>query len=245
MKAAKVKLLDQARVRVGACLLVLLMWGCGDIGNLPPTEKLASPRISLGPDELPRDRWLTLNDAIPISPDGAIVKDEADRPYGYVRLGQSAPSFSTTAFGGGQVTQETFRGKWTIVDFWGVWCGDCRVDAPLVEALARDLRDDPELSFLSIHSPPSRERADEAYGQFGSLDAYFAARGEVYPTAIDTDGTLREAFAVSWTPTYLLIGPDLTIRAFRTDLSVGGKRAVRMALDEARAIRQEFETDRP
>ena len=176
MKSAKVKLLDQARVRVGAYLLVLLMWGCGDSGNLPPTERLASPRISLGADELPRDRWLTLNDAIPISPDGAIVKDEADRPYGYVRLGQAVPNFSTTAFGGGQVTQEAFRGKWTIIDFWGVWCGDCRVDAPLVEALARDLRDDPELSFLSIHSPPSRERADEAYGQFGSLDAYFAAR---------------------------------------------------------------------
>ena len=70
-------------------------------------------------------------------------------------------------------------------------------------------------------------------------------RGEVYPTALDTDGALREAFAISWTPTYLLIGPDLTIRAFRTDLSVGGQRAVRMALDEARAIRQEFETDRP
>ena len=198
IKSAKVKLLDQAQVRVGACLLVLLLWGCGEVETSRYQRAWSSPRIIFGADELPRDRWLTVNDAIPISPDGAIVTDEADRPYGYVRLGKAAPNFSTTAFGGSQITQETFRGKWTIVDFWGVWCGDCRVDAPRIEALARDLRDDPQLSFLLIHSPPSRARANEAYGQFGSLDVYFAARGEVYPTALGTDGSLREAFAVSW-----------------------------------------------
>lgn len=232
---------DRARVYVTATLLGFLLWGCDDSRVVTNPVEPITAQIIQQTDDLPRDRWLTVNEAIPVSSDGSIVKDEADRPYGYAKLGQTVPAFSAAAFGGGRVTQEIFRGRWTIVDFWGVWCGDCRVDAPLVETLAAGLRDDPQMSFLSIYVPPSSARADEAYGQFGSLDAYFAARGESYPTVIDADGALREEFAISWTPTYLLIGPDLTIRAFRTDLSIGDESAVAKTIDEARAILGRFD----
>ncbi|MBU6318323.1 MAG: TlpA family protein disulfide reductase [Alphaproteobacteria bacterium] len=243
MTSSKMKRFVQTGVRLGPCLIGVFLCACSEDEKLPTSERSTPAQVSRYAEDLPRNRWLTVDDAVPVSQDGGIVKDEADRPYGYAMLGKAAPAFSAASFGGGRVTQEIFRGKWTIVDIWGVWCGDCRVDAPIVEALARDLSADPELSFLSIHSPPSRERADEAYGQFGSLEAYFAARGRSYPTAVDTDGAIRDALAITWTPTYLLVGPDLTIRAFRTDLSVGGESAAQDALAEARSIRQGYETD--
>lgn len=197
------------------------------------TEVKAAPVFVEG---LPRNQWLTAETARPLDADG-VVRDEKRRPYSYELLGQRIPAFSAELVGGGSVTEAVFRGKWTIVDVWGIWCGDCRRDAPLVRSLNQLAVADPDIEFLSLHTPPSRARAKEAYGQFGTIEAYFAAEGGGYPTIIDTDASLREALKIVWTPTYLLVGPDLTVQAFRTDLSVGDEAGLSDVIEQARAVR--------
>jgi thiol-disulfide isomerase/thioredoxin len=188
---------------------------------------------------LPRDQWLKVETAKPLDAEGAVVRDEKRRPYSYELLGEAVPAFKASLVGGGEATEEVLRGKWTIVDVWGIWCGDCRRDAEFVKQLAAQAEADPDIDFLSIHTPPNRERADEAYGQFGSIETYFESLGGGWPTIVDTDASLREALKIRWTPTYLLVGPDLTVRAFRTDISVGGEGNASRVLDQARAIRKE------
>lgn len=223
---------------LGAALPALVLMGCQPEANVAvapeaATEKKVEPAFVEG---LPRDQWLTLSSAIPLNADG-VVRDEKRRPYSYELLGKAAPSFSAKLVDGTPVTEEAFRGKWTIVDVWGIWCGDCRRDAPLVKALAEKADADPDIDFISLHTPPNRTRANDAYGAYGSVQAYFDKEGGGYKTIIDPDASLREAFKIVWTPSYLLIGPDLTIQAFRTDLSVGSVEGLDKVIAQAKEIK--------
>lgn len=220
---------------LGVAALSLVFGACqpaADTAAAPAASAKEAPAFVEG---LPRDQWLTAASAIPVSADG-VVRDEKRRPYSYELLGQPVPAFAATLVDGTPVTEEVFRGKWTIVDVWGIWCGDCRRDAPLVKTLAQKADADPAIDFISLHTPPSRARAAEAYGAYGSVEAYFEKEGGGYPTIVDLDTGLREAFKIVWTPSYLLVGPDLKIRAFRTDLSVGTEAGLDKVIQQAKDI---------
>lgn len=151
--------------------------------------------------------------------DKGIARDAAGRPYGYALLGQPFPELDLPLHGGGRFTTADLIGKWTVIDIWGVWCPDCVADGPYVAALATAIAQDPDLGFISIHTPPSPARAADAFGKFGSLDAYFTAKGFSYLTAIDADGATLEPLKVTWRPSYLVVGPDGTVRGYRSDFS--------------------------
>ncbi len=220
---------------IALAALLALVTACGKHAPETPAASAAAKPEPAFIEGLPRNQWLTAQTGIPPA-DGKEVRDEKRRPYSYALLGQTFPDFSAHLVGGGEVTQEFFRGKWTIVDVWGVWCGDCRRDGPLVKELALLAEADPDIEFISIHTPPSRARAAEAYGKFGSIEAYFESQGGGYPTIVDPDASLREALQIVWTPTYLLVAPDLTIHAFRTDLSVGEAGRLREVLAQAKSL---------
>ena len=169
--------------------------------------------------------------------DGDIVRDAEDRPLGYRLLGEPLPMITGKMLDGTDFSTADLGGQWTLIDVWGLWCSDCMADAPFAAALARAIEQDPDLVFLSIHTPPSAARADEAYGKFGSVEAFFDNKGYAYPTVLDADASLREALRIDWTPTYLLVAPDLTVRAFTTDLSIAGDQPVKDLLAEVSRIR--------
>lgn len=167
---------------------------------------------------------------------GEIPTDSDGRPYGYGLLGEPLPDFSGPLAGGGEFSSEDLDG-WTLIDVWGIWCSDCLSDAPYVAALSRAVAQDPGLDFVSIHTPPSAARADEAFGRYGSVEAYFAEKGYSYPTVIDADASLRDKLRISWTPSYLLVSPAGTVEAFRTDLSAAGEAPVKALLKDISGVR--------
>ncbi|KJS26899.1 MAG: hypothetical protein VR75_05565 [Hyphomonadaceae bacterium BRH_c29] len=111
--------------------------------------------------------------------------------------------------------------KWTVIDVWGIWCGDCMRDAPYVAALSTAIDQDPDLDFLSIHVPASAARvsAEEMFGKYGSLDAYFAEKDYSYPVLVDTDTSLRSALKIAWTPSYILVSPDGVVKGYRSEFA--------------------------
>jgi thiol-disulfide isomerase/thioredoxin len=123
----------------------------------------------------------------------------------------TVPDFSAPLVGGGTLNDEMLRGKWTVVQFWGLWCEDSLADADHSAALARAIAQDPGLSFYTIH-------VDQRFGRWGSVDAFFAEEGVSFPVALDPHRRIKNAFGVTSTPTYLVIDPDGVIRATRGDL---------------------------
>lgn len=135
------------------------------------------------------------------------------RPKSYALLDQPIPAFRASLAAGGSLTEADLKGKWTIVDFWGIWCPDCMRDAPYVAALHSAVQQDPELRMVSVH-------VDKRTGRWADVAEYVAEKKIGYPVLVDPDNVMRKAFQVAWVPTYLVIDPQGVVRGFRTDLSV-------------------------
>jgi peroxiredoxin len=57
----------------------------------------------------------------------------ASGAQGAPKLGQSAPDFTVTTFGGHTVKLADLKGNVIILNFWATWCGPCRRELPLLE----------------------------------------------------------------------------------------------------------------
>jgi hypothetical protein len=116
-------------------------------------------------------------------------------------LGKLSPAFNApgSRAGATAATSESIRGRWTIVALLGAQAPLPGNELTYLQALKSAVDADPDLDFLPIHAP----------------GANFAA---LAPTFTD-DGSVSKAFGVETYPTYLLVGPDLTIEAYRKALS--------------------------
>ena len=128
---------------------------------------------------------------------------------------------------GSSFSSSLLEGTWTVIEVWGIWCHDSRRDAEYAAALSRALAQDPAVDFMSIHTPYTAEHADKALRDYESVSAWFEEKGWEFTTVVDTDASIRETLQIRWTPTYLLIAPDLTVQGFRTGLSDAGDHAVK------------------
>ena len=149
------------------------------------------------------------------------------RPRTHDLLGQSAPALDLAKSGGGRFTNRAFRGKTTIVQFWGLWCPDCLRDVDDVALLANRISRERGLQFISIHT---RGR----YGRWGNLDAFFAEKGYRFPVGIDDDQTAYRAWAIKWVPSFLIVNRRGVIVDYTTDLTAGGGIGVEGLISRAR-----------
>lgn len=141
-----------------------------------------------------------------------VAKDESGRPVTHPLLGRRIPAFTAQLASGAAFSSQSLRGRWTVIEFWGVWCGDCQRDADYTAAFASAAAQDPGLDFVTVH-------VDTRAGRWPSVQAYVAEKGITYPVIMDPDRTLYRAFGMQWVPTYLVVDPRGVVRAFRTDLS--------------------------
>ena len=53
------------------------------------------------------------------------------------KVGQTAPDFTVTTFGGRTVTLAELKGDVIILNFWATWCAPCRRELPMLETAFR------------------------------------------------------------------------------------------------------------
>ena len=116
-------------------------------------------------------------------------------------LPQPAWELPLIANGEGTVTDSTYLGRVTYVDFWASWCGPCRLSLPALNRLSKEF-DAADFGVVAISVDYVNEDA---------LD--FLKRYPVdYPVAIDKTGNSGRDFAVAGMPSGYLIGRDGLIR---------------------------------
>ncbi|MFN3212333.1 MAG: TlpA family protein disulfide reductase [Henriciella sp.] len=180
---------------------------------------------------------------IPASADlsrGDVPRDEYGRPYTYEGLGEALPEFTGALASGASFSSSLLEGRWTVIEVWGIWCHDSRNDATYAAALSRALAQDPDVDFMSIHTPPNAEHAHRAYRSYDSVSEWFDEKGWSFPTVIDEDAAIRELLRIRWTPTYLVIAPDLTVQGFRTGLADAGDMAVKDFVQDIAETRRDW-----
>ena len=131
-------------------------------------------------------------------------------------LPQPAWELPLIANGEGTLTDSTYLGRVTYVDFWASWCGPCRLSLPALNRLSKEF-DAADFSVVAI----SVDYVDE-----DALD--FLKRYPVdYPVAIDKTGNSGRDFAVAGMPSGYLIGRDGLIREVHVGFRKGDEALLR------------------
>ena len=172
---------------------------------------------------------------------GDVPRDDYGRPYTYESLGEELPEFIGETTENTSFSSQMLTGRWTVIEVWGIWCHDSRRDAEYAAALSRALAQDPNVDFMSIHTPPNAENAHRALRNYDSVADWFEEKGWSFPTVIDHDASIRERLKVRWTPTYLLVAPDRTVQGFRTGLADAGDHAVKTFVQDIARTRADWE----
>jgi cytochrome c biogenesis protein CcmG, thiol:disulfide interchange protein DsbE len=138
--------------------------------------------------------------------------------------GSTSPDFRVVTLAGDTLGAESLRGKVVLVNFWATWCGPCRVEMPLLEAMYARHRD---RGFVLLGLSVDR-------GGAPLVRDYVRSRGVTYPVAIV--GAREEgAFGgVRGYPTSFLLDRDGVVRhaAARAGVArAGGAPAARRAGD--------------
>ena len=92
----------------------------------------------------------------------------------------AAPEFSGTLLGGGDFSSEELSGDVAVLNFWGSWCGPCRVETPEFQEVYADVRDD-GVQFLGLNVKETSEQFALAFVErFGiEFPSLYDPRGEV------------------------------------------------------------------
>ena len=120
----------------------------------------------------------------------------------------AAPEFSGTLLGGGDFASEELAGDVAVLNFWGSWCGPCRVETPAFQEVYADVRGD-GVQFLGLNVKETSDQFALAFVErFGiEFPSLYDPRGEValafrdYPAnaipstiVLDADGRVAAVY---------------------------------------------------
>lgn len=131
------------------------------------------------------------------------MRPPADPP---LRLGAAAPDFELADLSGRITRLSELRGHVVFVNFWATWCPPCRDEAPALETLYGDLREEGfEILAVSIDELAARAAVEQFRDEFRLsfpvlLDPERSAYGDFQATGvpetflIDRNGRVVERF---------------------------------------------------
>ena len=109
------------------------------------------------------------------------------------KAGSEAVSFSTKTVSGKNITSNSYRGKYLLLDFWASWCTPCIKQFPKLESILHSI-DSSKISVLAISH-------DSQYANFmGAIKKYNMRWEQVYGNS-----QLPQDFAVVAIPQVILI----------------------------------------
>jgi thiol-disulfide isomerase/thioredoxin len=92
----------------------------------------------------------------------------------------AAPQFSGRLLGGETFSSTALAGKVAVLNFWGSWCGPCRVETPEFQQVYADVKDK-GVAFLGLNVKETSEQFATAFvDRFGiQFPSLYDPRGEV------------------------------------------------------------------
>ncbi len=150
--------------------------------------------------------------------------------YGFARepryiespmLGRPAPAFALMLFAGRAARLEDFRGKVVFVNFWASWCPPCRAEAPMLETMWRQLKDQ-DVVFLGVNTQDEESQAQAFLDEFGIT----------YPNGRDPSGRIAIDYGVWGLPEAFII--DRAGRITYKHIGTLGSPLLAAKIDEAR-----------
>ncbi len=102
---------------------------------------------------------------------------------------------------GARMQLADLRDKVVILDFWATWCGPCRMQAPILDRVARRHADDVVVLGINVGESP------------GLAQRYAQQEGLSYPILADVNGEAQELYEANTLPTVVVIDREGKVRS--------------------------------
>ncbi len=114
-----------------------------------------------------------------------------------------APDFSEQTLDETTVTLSKLRGQWVVLNFWATWCIPCKIEMPLLQALATE---HPELVVIGMNVRDSEL----------DTQAFVNELSVTFPIVIDLEDSTLLDYQVVGLPQTVLINPrgEIVYRTF-------------------------------
>lgn len=115
--------------------------------------------------------------------------------------GSPVPAIKTTAtLDGNEFDITSLRGKYVLIDFWGIWCAPCVAEMPEVKAFQEKYKD--KLVVLGINSGDTKEKVQKF------IDKNGYGWQQLMSEKINTSDNFVTRFNVQGFPTKFIIDPN-------------------------------------
>ena len=136
-----------------------------------------------------------------------------------------APHFSLPLRGGATVALADLRGQVVMINFWASWCGPCRQEFPVLDAMYRKYKP-MGFTLLAVNVESEREDAER----------FLSGMPVSFPIAWDADNRVSGAYGVSAMPTTLIVDRKGQVRWLHRAYKPGDENEY---LDQVRAMLKE------
>jgi thiol-disulfide isomerase/thioredoxin len=138
------------------------------------------------------------------------------------QVGTPAPELKVETLSGKSLALADYRGKVVLLDVWASWCGPCKQELPMLDDLAKRLRDDGvEVLAVSV----DQERAN--------VTKFLKAKPKWALTiAHDPKGQIADTLAPEKMPTSYVIDRHGTIRYVNSGFEPGDAKVIEKRLLE-------------
>lgn len=121
-------------------------------------------------------------------------------------VGKLAPDFTLTGLNGKEVSLSDFRGQPVLLNFWATWCGPCRIEMPLLQAMYEKWTGE-GLVFLAVNIQEDPARVRE----------FIEGAGYTFPILLSPGNEVPLAYNVRGIPATFFIDAEGVIR----DIKIG------------------------
>lgn len=117
-------------------------------------------------------------------------------------LGEALPVEELYDSQGKAVSLEAYRGKYTVMTFWGSWCSHCREQLTHAQEFEKTLKAFPDTSYLLVNKLDGEKETRT------SAEAYLEENFIPFDNLYDDGCRLYEAAGAGIVPTTLILDPD-------------------------------------